>query len=219
MYLNIHLGTNKDYTLTYKLARHTVAEKIWTRFISNQYEYVSRTQFYNWGESVQDVEAKLDESFAKINELAPQLDISPNHIPSNFADIVLRAKGEVRHGLNMLNYHLNHYQDITKLGNKRFLLATNSGGPGPIFLEDSEFELFSPTRLPNHLYMNYPHIGKHILDVCAERDPDIDEDSIVPTYWLKNDLLAWFGPPQFENPTEVLAHVNDYLLTIEDRLP
>lgn len=202
MLLDIHLGQNKNYTLTYELNDNRVAQRIGERFINNTYEYVSRTQFYNFGETAKDVKEKLDHSIEQIkkfnvHEFNDADDLNSLHV--NFPNLVKNATGELRHWLSMFNYHLHHLEDITRYGNKRFLVSTNSGGPGPEPLKDSDYDLFSVVRLPNHLYMCYPHVGKHLMELFFDNDLNIPKDHIVPTCHLKNDLVAYFGEPQFSD--------------------
>ena len=71
MLIDIVLGHNAEYTLTYELFDHRVAERIWQRFQTTEFEMLSRTQFYNFGETVESVQAELDSSIARIKELLP----------------------------------------------------------------------------------------------------------------------------------------------------
>ena len=73
MLIDINLGHNAEYTLTYELFDNRVAEVIWNNYKQNNYEYVSRTQFYNWGETEAEVQAKLDESIENIKRLKPEI--------------------------------------------------------------------------------------------------------------------------------------------------
>lgn len=222
MLIKINLGHDKNYSLTYELQQHRVAQRIWERFQNNTYEYVSRTQFYNFGETEEQVRENLEHSKAILKKLRPELfqdSDNLNALHTNFPDLVQHESGTVRHELSMFNYHLHHLEDITRYKNKRFLLSTNSKGPGPEELTDADYDLFSPTRLTNHLYMNYPHVGKHIMEICFDNDVDIPADHIVPTHWLKNDLSAWFGKPQFENPSEIMKIINRFCVKISDKLP
>jgi len=225
MFLDIHLGKNKQYTITYEMFNNRVATQIWERFRDYQYDFVSRTQFYNFGESVNDVQIKVDESIAQIKKLLPGMftdsnDLNKLHV--NFPDLVKDAKGELRHWLSMFNYHLHHLEDITRYQNKRFLISSASGGPGPINLQGSDYDLFSLKRLPGYLYMNYPHVGKHILEICADNDVDIPADHIVPTHYLKNDILAWFGDEQFADSETIdyaMNKINEFCEKISHKLP
>jgi hypothetical protein len=223
MLLDIHLGENAEYTVTYDLFDHRVAERIWQRFQETDFELVSRTQFYNLGETVEDVHAKLQHAVTQIRRLLPNInfvdnaDLNQLHI--NFPELVEGTHGETRHWLSMFNYHLHHLEDITRNKNKRFLFAHQDDGEA---LELADYDLFSPTRLTNHLYMNYPHVGKHIMELYNDQDWDIPAHHIVTTSVLKNDCVAWFGRNEYHKPeyvTEIKSRIKTWLEPIKHKLP
>jgi len=223
MLIDIHLGHNAEYTLTYELFDNRVAERIWDRFKTYQIDFVSRTQFYNWGETVADVEARLQESIQHIQRLKPELVVQGadlNRLHEHFPDNVHNETGELRHWLSMFNYHLHHLEDITRYQNKRFLVSENSGSSGPEPLQLADYDLFSLTRLTNHLYMNYPHVGKHLIELYYDNDVHVPASHIQPTSILKNDLLAWFSPDQFaQNPDRIVKQIKRWCVPIAHKLP
>jgi len=221
MLIDIHLGHNAEYTLTYELFDNRVAERIWQRFQTHQFDMISRTQFYNFGETVESVQQKLNNSIQQIKHLLPgqftdAVDLNYLHI--NFPELVKDTTGELRQVLSMFNFHLHHLEDITRYQNKRFLIAHQDPGEP---LEDSDYELFSPTRLTNHLYMNYPHVGKHIMELYYDQDINIPKSHIIPTSLLKNDCVAWFGKNQFASPNnhDIIKTIKRWLLPIANKLP
>ena len=224
MLIKINLGTNSDYTLTYKLFDNRVAHRIWEMYNDyDNYEFVSRTQFYNWGETESDVQQKLDESIEHIKRLKPEIFVGGddlNRLHENFPDNVHNESGELRHWLSMFNYHLHHLEDISRYKNRRFLLSTSAGGSGAESLHDSDYDLFSPTRLNNHLYMNYPHVGKHIIELYYDNDIDVPANHIQPTHILKPDLLAWFAKDQVATDQQkFVKKVKRWCLKIAQKLP
>ena len=124
MFLDIHLGNEANYKLTYELFDNRVAEKLWHRFQTLDLDFVSRTQFYNFGESEYDVQSKLTESITNIKRLLPDQfkdhadDLNSLHV--NFPDLVKDTHGELRHWLSMFNYHLHHMEDLKANSNTRF---------------------------------------------------------------------------------------------------
>lgn len=224
MLLDIHLGHNKEYTLTYEMFDNRVAKIIWGNYdpLVQDYDFVSRTQFYNWGESEQDVREKLDESIENIKRLKPEIFVGGddlNRLHENFPDHVHKETGELRQWLSMFNYHLHHLEDITRTKNRRFLVATTHGGPEPQPLEGTDFELFTPTRLENHLYMNYPHVGKHIMEIYFDNDIYVPKDHIVPTSIIKSDLLAWFAQDRCIEADQFVKRVRRWCMQISHKLP
>ena len=126
MLIDIVLGYNSEYTLTYQLFDHRVAERIWQRFQTNEFEMLSRTQFYNFGETADSVRTELDKSIVRIKQLMPgQFNNADdlNQLHTNFPDLVKNTSGELRQVLSMFNYHLHHLEDITRYQNKRFLFS------------------------------------------------------------------------------------------------
>lgn len=224
MLLKINLGHNAEYTLTYKLFDNRVATRIWEMYNTyKNYEFVSRTQFYNFNETLKDVQDKLNESIANIKRLKPEIfkgGINLNRLHENFPDNVHNETGELRDWLSMFNYHIHHMEDITRYKNKRFLVSVKSGGTGFEPLEMSDYDLFYPTRKRNHLYMNYPHVGKHLIELFYDNDIDIPATHIQPTSILKNDLLAWFADDQFaNNPEKLIKNVKRWCVKIAHKLP
>ena len=221
MLIDIHLGHNKEYTLTYELFDNRVAKRIWERFQQTDFDYISRTQFYNFGETEQEVRDKLNYSIEKIKQLDTDMPLKwaddLNMLHTNFPDSVKNATGDLRYWWSMFNYHLHHLEEITRYQNKRFLTCTQDQGEP---LLDEDYELFSPTRLTNHLYMNYPHVGKHIMELALDDDVDIPADHIVPTSILKNDFVAWFGRSIFvEDPEKIAKDVRRWCVKINSKLP
>lgn len=223
MLLDIHLGTEREYTLTYELTDNSVARYVWQCYKNNNYEFVSRTQFYNFDETAQDVREKLSESIANIKRIRPDLvtdETDLNRLHETFPDNVHGAEGELRHWLSMFNYHLHHLEDISRQANTRFVVSISEGEPQPRPLTEAEYELFSPVKRKNFLYANYPHIGKHILELVNDKDVDVPADHIVPTSIAKADLLGWLAPDQLlGQEAEVDTAVKNFCKQIETKLP
>ena len=222
MLIDIHLGYNAEYTITYELFDNRVAEVIWNNYKQNNYEYVSRTQFYNWGETQQEVQADLDNSIENIKRLKPEIFVGGedlNRLHENFPDHVHTESGELREWLSMFNYHLHHLEDIIRYQNKRFLISVANGDPAPQPLLLEDYKLFSPTRRKDHLYMNYPHVGKHLIELWSDNDVDVPAEHIVPTNLLKSDLLCWFAPDQCTDASAITKAVKRWCMNISHKLP
>ena len=223
MLLDINLGQQSEYTLTYELFENSLAEYVWNCYKQNNYEFVSRTQFYNFGESTLEVQAKLTESIDNIKRIRPDLvpdETDLNRLHETFPDNVHESEGELRHWLSMFNYHLHHLEDIQRQANTRFVVSIAKGEPQPRPLTDAEYQYFTPVRLQNHLYANYPHVGKNILELVNDNDTDVPAEHIVPTSIAKADLLGWLAPDQFlGQEAEVSIAVENFCEQIEHKLP
>ena len=223
MLIDINLGHNAEYTLTYELTDNSVSRFIWECYKNNDYEFVSRTQFYNFGETQDDIKSKLDECIVQIKKLRPDLVVDEtnyNRLHETFPDTVHGTEGDIRYWLSMFNYHIHHLEFLETETHKRFLLSVAKGSPAPRDLTDTEYDLFNPSRIKNNLYMNYPHVGKHLMEIVRDQDAEVPEDHIIPTSLAKADLLCWFGDDQFVGQeAEVIEHVKNYCKQIEHKLP
>lgn len=224
MLIDFHLGYNAEYTVTYELFDHRVSERIWQRQkeTGHLHEYVSRTQFYGWGETEQDVRERLDESVAMIKKLAPDMEFNDsddlNTLHINFPDLVASATGELRHWLSMFNYHIHHLEDITREANRRFLTCACTHND-PEDLELADYDLFTTSRRYGYLYMNYPHVGKHISELFFDNDIDVPAHQIVPTSILKNDFYGWFDNHTKHNHHKLKTTIQRWCVQIAHKLP
>ena len=220
----VHLGSNKEYTLTVELFNNRVANRIW-EMIRNARDiyFVSRTQFYEFGETTEQVEAQLQEAVEHLKVLLPDYfkeadDL--NRLHENFPDILPKETDEnTRHWLSMFNYHLHHLErKKSKYGKKRQFLFGTHVPPEP--LHDEDYDLFTPVKKKNTVYMNYPHVGKHIMELVGDNDVEVPRDHIVPTSSIRPDLLFHLDEDMWvEHEALVVDYINNWLLNIEDKLP
>lgn len=223
--IDVHIGLNAEYTITYRLYDHRVAQRLWQRQLEHghSHEYVSRYQFYGWGETEQDIRAALNHSVEKILELRPDIVFNSsdnlNELHVNFPDLVRdETDPEMRHWLSMFNYHIHHLEDATRHKYTRIITCANANNdPEP--LQDEDYDLFTTQRVYGGLYMNYPHIGKHIAEMYFDQDTHIPADHVVPTSVLKNDFFMWFSPSTHHDPVKFEKHIHRWLKCIEDKLP
>lgn len=220
----VHLGQNKDYTLTVELFDNRVANRVWHIIKENpDLEFISRTQFYEFGETQEEVEAKLQEAIQHLIRLKPDSFNEKdclNRLHENFPDLLPHETDEeTRHWLSMFNYHLHHLERKTNgfTLKRQFLFATRSPSEA---LHELDYDLFTPSRTENTVYMNYPHVGKNIMEIVGDADVDVPIDHIVPTSILKPDLLFHIDPPVWVNKeSQVVDYINKWLPKIEHKLP
>ena len=220
----VHLGQNKDYTLTVELFDNRVANRVWHIIKENpDLEFISRTQFYEFGETQEEVEAKLQEAIQHLIRLKPDSFNEKdclNRLHENFPDLLPHETDEeTRHWLSMFNYHLHHLERKTNRFTlkRQFLFSTRSPSEA---LHELDYDLFTPSRTENTVYMNYPHVGKNIMEIVGDADVDVPIDHIVPTSILKPDLLFHIDPPVWVNKeSQVVDYINKWLPKIEHKLP
>ena len=73
MLIDVNLGHNKEVTLTYELYDNAVTRLFYDRISSQPNEVVSRNEFYNFGESQQDITQELNDIIDDLRHLVPDL--------------------------------------------------------------------------------------------------------------------------------------------------
>lgn len=223
MIIDIHLGHNADYTLSYKMYDNAVSRLFYDRMSVQENKIVSRTQFYNFGESKQEVEQQLLNVSEQLKDLGlientSQENLNVLHI--NFPKLHGQHTGKTRELLRMFNYHIHHLEDISRgYDGKRFLFTCEDQG---IPLPEEAYDMFTPTKKNGVLYMNYPHVGKHFMELFGDNDVHIPEEQIQLTHKMCNTLYCWLGEDKFTNQHELdnlMLSMFMFYRQIEHKLP
>ena len=219
----VHLGHNKDYSLTIELFDNRVANRIWEMIRdADDIDFVSRTEFYEFGESQKDVENDLNTAINHLKRLKPETfkhDFDLNRLHENFPDLVhTEAHPETKHWLSMFNYHLHHLERMRAGGRRQFLFCSKNIQSEPLLEED--FDLFTLGKIENTMYMNYPHVGKHIKEIVQDEDIDVPAAHIIPTSIVKPDLLFHLDDDRWAGKElQLEEYINNWLKKIEHKLP
>lgn len=218
----VHLGHNKDYTLTVELFDNRVAHRIWSMIKETQdIDFVSRTEFYKFGKSEKEVETELKTAINHLKRLKPDAfthDFDLNRLHENFPDLVhAETHPETKHWLSMFNYHLHHLERMRDGGKRQFLFCSKT--PSEPLL-DEDYELFTLGKRQNTVYMNYPHVGKHIAEIVQDGDVDVPSEHIIPTSLIRADLLFHLDESRWAGQEDNLKeYINNWLKQIEHKLP
>ena len=180
MKLDIHLGIEGDFTISYNLYDNDVSRLFLMRMSGQENKVVSRTQFYNFGETQTQIEEKLLDISEQLKTLGlikstNQADLNILH--ENFPRLHAEHTGKTRELLRMFNYYIHHLEDISRGYNgKRFLFTCEDKG---VDLPEEAYEMFTPTKEYGKLYMNYPHVGKHFMELFGDQDVNIPQVSCL----------------------------------------
>jgi hypothetical protein len=202
--IDIHLGHNAEHTLSYELYDNDVARLFHKRLHEQENKVVSRTQFYNFGETEESVQAELMAVTERLQELGIVQDASLqtlNNLHENFPNAHDESEGEVRELLRMFNYHIHHLEDIRRkhYNGSRFIFACEDAGTD---IPAEALDMFTVRRRYGELYMHYPHVGKHLLEVFADNDVNVPADHLICTNVMRNTLCGWFGEDRFTTTIE-----------------
>jgi len=218
----VHLGHNKDYSLTIELFDNRVANRIWEMIRdADDIDFVSRTEFYEFGESQKDVENDLNTAINHLKRLKPETfkhDFDLNRLHENFPDLVhIETDSETKHWLAMFNYHLHHLERMRDGGKRQFLFCSNIQAEP---LQDEDYDLFTLGKRENTVYMNYPHVGKNITEIVQDNDTEVPEHHILPTSIVRPDLLFHLDEDRWAGKEPQLKfYIDNWLKQIEHKLP
>ena len=224
MLVDIHLGHNKDYTLTYELFDNNVASKIWKRLNNKNFPVSQSSLFYGFGESSKDIEKNLNNCIAELKLKIPDLKVLSNdlnYLHNLYVSLHNKLLSEkypsqkVQTLLQNLNKSIIHLNSLKGTNNTKILVNTEDTGEP---LVDEDYDLFDPNMRKNWLYMNYPHIGKHIMGIFNSGDINIPKEQIIPTSVLKSNFVCWLDEDVLAGKT-YLKNLNRFLAKIHNKLP
>lgn len=204
MIIDIYLGKNAEHTISYKLYDNPITQLFYSRMSNQENKVVSRTQFYNFGETEESVQEQLVIVTTRLQELGVVEDTSIeslNNLHESFPNSHDGSDGEIRTLLRMFNYHIHHLEDIRRkqYNGARFIFACEDEG---VSLPVQALEMFTVRRKYGELYMHYPHVGKHLLEVFVDNDINVPADHLICTNVMRNTVCGWFGDDRFVTPEE-----------------
>lgn len=224
MLIDVHLGYNKEVTLTYELYDNTVTRLFYDRISSQLNEVVSRKEFYNFGESQEDVTQELNKIIDDLRQLVPNLIVEDNvenlnqlHINFPENEQKYAQQPEVFALLRDFNNRIHHLERLQKQTNNTSLLFTVDNDTG-IDLPEEAYSMFTPNKQFGEVYMNYPHVGKHFTELFYDNDRDIPKEQIVLTHKMASGLYCWFGK-NLHFSKLMQKSLFDFYCSIQDKLP
>ena len=217
MKLNVYVGENKDYKIEYTLHDNPTVHLIYTR-LQQVNRVVSNTQT-NGFRSETDIETDLENIVSKLNRFGFPIEYTPeelNHLHINFPTYLHQYyhDEQIRHTLSLFN-NLIHELESTQRKNSRnwALHGLDIGEP---LLEES-YSLF---EIPNgdKLYMNYPHVGKHFLELFIDKDVDCPDEQILLTQNYNASITQFFVNVEYTF-NDLEDHLKTFYEKIKHKLP
>lgn len=194
MKITFNLGHNGDVSLTYRLFDNSFTRRFYARFNEQENAVHDRNLFYNFGDTIEDAEHSLNQVVKDINEMQPGLienQSDLNRLHEAFPDMEANASGEMKKLLCRFNDAIHRLEDKHHTAAPHWIALCDNDSGAP--LEDEDYKLFTLSRKWGHLYMNYPHVGKHFAEMAGDNDVDIPKEHIQLTSIMRNNFFAWFG--------------------------
>ena len=224
MLIDVNLGHNKEVTLTYELYDNAVTRLYYDRISNQPNEVVSRNEFYNFGESQQDITQELNGIIDDLRHLVPDLigddnveNLNQLHI--NFPDNEKKYANnpKVFALLRDFNNRIHHLERLQKQTNNTSMLFTVDNDPG-IDLPEEAYSMFTPNKQFGEMYMNYPHVGKHFMELFYDQDTDIPQEQIILTHKMASGLYCWFGN-DMQVSKRMQMNMFKFFCSIQNKIP
>jgi hypothetical protein len=94
-----------------------------------------------------------------------------------------------------LNDYLHGLEIIERRGKTKFQGQVFCTLPDPIKypIPNNSYSFFTTKKNFGYCYANYPHVGRHILEMYNARDEDAHDDHVLPQHKIAGDFYLWFG--------------------------
>jgi len=225
MQLDVHLGEKKNYTVSYQFYDNPVAKLIYERMYDQENHVIDRTIFKNFGETVEELEIELTELVEKLNEhigLETTDTLDKNVLHREFPkynDIYFNDEyvGPLLRRFNTVIHHIEH---ISRVPDQQvFQFATEDDG---VDMQRSWYELFTPYKKKGEMFMHYPHVGKHFLELFFDKDYNVPAEQIVLTKKVVNTFSFWCGKDRIPTPEQhkhFYSEMEEFYKKVQGKLP
>lgn len=174
-------------------------------FIKNNRHLTDNERIYNFDDYYEEIKLTLKNcndvieqlnqvyclSIPKIRLKNLQQDV--NYVHTFFADSKERRDSNLL--WTKLNEYLHGLEIIERGKNKKF--------QGQIFCElpntktytlpEDSYPLFTIRKHFGYCYANYPHVGRHILEMFNAKDDDAHDEHVIPMHQITGGFYLWFG--------------------------
>lgn len=196
MRLSVYVGENKEYKIEYELYDNPTVKLIYDR-LANVDKVINHKQI-NGFRDISTIQSDLESIVERLNSLGFSIDYTPedlNKLHTNFPENLHRHKHDkdLWRALSLFN-DLIHELEITERGITKIwaLSGVDEGEP----LLDESYSMFEIPK-QGKLYMNYPHVGKHFLELFLDQDVDCPAEQIILTHNYNASLVQFFSDHTF----------------------
>jgi hypothetical protein len=138
---------------------------------------------------IDDLNSRYSLSIPYINIKSLQNDI--NYVHTFFVD----NENQTDKGWIDLNYYLHGIEIIERAKSKKIQGQIFYNLPKPLLYDipTQSYKSFTITKRYGYCYANYPHIGRHILEMFNAKDDEAEDDHVIPMSKIGGGSYLWFG--------------------------
>ena len=221
MQIDIHLGQQGEYTLSYEFYDNPVARTIYQRMHDQPNEIIDRTIFKGFGETVEQLQEQLQGVVDQLQLIIPMEHtdvLDTNKLHSEFPkynDLYLDDPDTLTL-LRKFNTLIHHIEQISRYPYPAFQFACFDPG---VDIKPEWYKLFTPFKRKGEMYMHYPHVGKHFLELFLDKDYDVLPEQIVLTQKIANTFSFWCGDLPPVDTNESWQKLETFFNEVKDKLP
>jgi len=196
----------EDYNLYFNVRDTDIAKK-WLNEVQKNYCLDAIDRFTNWGYKniINELNEKIDHINSyeklinyKVDKNTKQKDL--NYLHKFFEDLkggegnsewYNNAPDDIQHSISKLNILIHELESQIRKSDHPTIVVTYKNPP-LLKLTDKDVKHFTFKWSHGTIYINYPHVGKPILDVFKDRDSIAEV--ILPQSHYSADFMIKFGP-------------------------
>lgn len=227
MYIDINLGVEGNLTLRYNFFDNPVARLLHERMKNQPNEVIDRTIFTSFDETVEDLQTRLTNIVEEL-KLHINLDnenyLDLNRLHENFPKYhqeYMNGNPVVFNLLRQFNTTIHHLEHLQTNNKTQFQFACEDRFD-PIPIKDEWYNHFTPIKKKGYMYMHYPHVGKHFMELFRDDDIDVPADQIVLTSIITNTFSFWLSDDIFstdEQYSKLQLDLENFHKKISHKLP
>lgn len=176
-----------------------------SNFIKSKIKLTDNERVYNFNDYNEELKTLLENCNSTIVKLNRKYKISMppitldnlqddiNYVHTFFAE--LERENHIDNLWTRLNEYLHGLEIIERGKNKKLQGQVFCGLPNyeKYDIPEKSYSYFTIKKKFGYCYANYPHVGRHILEMYNARDEDAHDDHVLPMHKIAGDFYLWFG--------------------------
>ena len=222
--IDIHLGYESNLTLSYRFYDNPVANICYERMKSQKNNLVYRDLFMGFGETVESLREDLQNITDKLKtriDFGSDNIMDLNSLHENFPKYndIYSDQPETLELLRRFNRVIHNIEHLERSTNSLFQFDCIDDG---VDFEEDWYQYFTPYKRTGEMFLHYPHVGKHFLEIYLDNDVDVLPEQFIPTSKVKNTFSFWCGRDMVANEEQepiFYSKLKEFYDKVSDKMP